>query len=171
MLKLRNKKSLRTWLQKVFQKRSKKRERSINVIFVVQIQIDRKKIIKHMFITIILYLNIEQKTIRIMINCDATFNFIFQMKIKKWDLQKFVNVSFELKTLNDILFKCYETHVLKIEVIDSSKREIRIKQTIIVADMTKVDMILNFFWLRKLNSDIDEFFVIMRWRIENTKKF
>jgi hypothetical protein len=79
-----------------------------------------------------------------MINCDATFNFIFQMKIKKWDLQKFVNVSLELKTLNDILFKCYETHVLRIEVIDSSKRKIRIKQTIIIADMTKIDMILSF---------------------------
>jgi hypothetical protein len=73
--------------------------------------------------------------------------------------------------LNDILFKCYETHVLKIEVIDSSKREIRIKQTIIVADIIKIDMILSFFWLRKLNSNINWFFVIMRWRIENAKKF
>jgi hypothetical protein len=123
-----------------------------------------------MFITIILYLNIEQKTIRVMINCDATFNFIFQMKIKKWDLQEFVNVSFKLKTLNDILFKCYETHVLRIEMIDSSKREIRIKQTIIVANMTEIDMILSFLWLKELNSNIDWFFVIMRWRIENAKK-
>jgi uncharacterized protein YdiU (UPF0061 family) len=105
-----------------------------------------------------------------MIDCDATFNFISQMKIKKWNLQRFVNVSFELMTLNDIFLKCYETHVLRIEVIDSSKREIRIKQTIIVADMTEIDMILNFFWLKKLNSDIDWFFVIMRWRIENAKK-
>jgi hypothetical protein len=123
-----------------------------------------------MFITIILYLNIEQKTIQIMINCDAIFNFISQMKIKKWSLQKFVNVSLELKTLNDIFFKCYETHVLRIKMINSLKREIRNKQTIIVADMTEIDMILNFFWLKKLNSDIDWFFVIMRWRIENAKK-
>jgi hypothetical protein len=67
-------------------------------------------------------------------------------------------------------FKCYETHVLKIEMIDSSKREIRIKQIIIVANMTKIDMILNFFWLKKLNLDIDWLSVIMRWRIENAKK-
>jgi hypothetical protein len=154
-----------------FSKTIKKKKRLVDVIFVVQIRIDWKEIIKHMFITIILYLNIEQKTIRIMINCDATFNFIFQMKIKKWNLQEFVNVSFELKTLNDIFFKCYKTHVLRIEMIDSSKREIRIKQTIIVADMIKIDMILNFLWLKKLNSDIDWFFVIMRWRIENAKKF
>jgi hypothetical protein len=119
----------------------------------------------------ILYLSIEQKTIRAMIDCDATFNFISQMKIKKWDLQKIVDVSSVLKTLNDIFLKCYETHVLRIEVIDSSKREIRIKQTIIVADMTKIDMILNLFWLRKLNSDIDWLFVTMRWRIENARKF
>jgi hypothetical protein len=78
-----------------------------------------------------------------MIDCDATFNFIFQMKIKKWNLQKIVDVSSKLKTLNDILFKCYETHVLKTKMIDSSKRKIRIKQTIIVANMTEIHMILN----------------------------
>jgi hypothetical protein len=103
----------------------------------------------------ILYLSIDQKTIRVMIDCDATFNFISQMKIKKWDLQEFMNVSSKLKTLNDTFFKCYEAHVLKTKVIDSSKREIRIKQIIIVADMTKIHMILSLFWLRKLNSDID----------------
>jgi hypothetical protein len=118
----------------------------------------------------ILYLNIEQKTIRAMIDCDATFNFIFQMKIKKWDLQKIVDVSSELKTLNDTFLKCYEAHVLRTKVIDSSKRKIRIKQTIIVADMTEIHMILSFLWLKKLNSDIDWLSVIMRWRIENAKK-
>jgi hypothetical protein len=55
-------------------------------------------------------------------------------------------------------------------MIDSSKREIRIKQTIIVADMTEVHMILSLFWLKELNSDIDWFSVIIRWRIENAKK-
>jgi hypothetical protein len=118
----------------------------------------------------ILYLNIEQKTIRAMIDCDVTFNFIFQMKIKKWDLQKIVDVFSTLKTLNDTFFKCYDAHVLRTEVIDSSKREIRIKQTIIVAHMTEIHMILNLLWLKKLNSDIDWLSVIMRWRIENAKK-
>jgi hypothetical protein len=152
-------------------KDDKEKKRSIDVIFVVQIRVDREEIIKYMFITMILYLNIKQKTIRAMIDCDATFNFIFQMKIKKWDLQKIVDVSSELKTLNDIFFKYYEAHVLRIKMIDSSEREIRIKQTIIVADMTKIHMILNLLWLKKLNSDIDWFSVIMRWRIENAKKF
>jgi hypothetical protein len=105
-----------------------------------------------------------------MIDCDATFNFIFQMKIKKWNLQKIVDVSSKLKTLNDFFFKCYEAHILRTKIIDSSKQKIRIKQTIIVANMTKIHMILNFFWLKKLNSDIDWFFVIIRWRIENAKK-
>jgi hypothetical protein len=123
-----------------------------------------------MFITIILYLNIEQKTIRIMIDCDATFNFISQMKIKKWDLQNIIDVSSKLKTLNDTFFKCYEAHVLRTKMIDSSKREIRIKQTIIVVNMTEIHMILSLFWLKELNSDIDWFSLIMRWRIENAKK-
>jgi hypothetical protein len=93
------------------------------------------------------------------------------MKIKKRDLQKIVNVSSKLKTLNDIFFKCYETHVLKTTIMNSSKRKIRIKQIIIVTNMSKIHLILNFFWLKKLNLNIDWFFVIMRWRIENAKKF
>jgi hypothetical protein len=147
MLKLWNEKSLCTRLQKIFQRRSKKKKRSIDVIFVVQTRINREEIIKYMFIMMILYLNIEQKMIQIIIDCDATFNFIFQMKIKKWNLRKIVDVSSKLKTLNDTFFKCYEAHVLRIKMIDSSKREIRIKQTIIVANMTKIHMILSFFWL------------------------
>ncbi len=70
-------------IAKNFSKTIKKKKRSIDVVFVVQTRVDREKIIKHMFITMTLYLSIEQKTIRAMIDCDATFNFIFQMKIKK----------------------------------------------------------------------------------------
>jgi hypothetical protein len=40
--------------------------------------------------------------IRITIDFNTTFNFIFQMKIKKWNLQKIVNVSSKLKTFNNI---------------------------------------------------------------------
>jgi hypothetical protein len=36
--------------------------------------------------------------------------------------------------------------------------------------MTEIHMILSLFWLKELNSDIDWFSVIMRWRIENAKK-
>jgi hypothetical protein len=114
-------------IAKNFSKTIKKKKRSIDVVFVVQTRVDREKIIKHMFITMTLYLSIEQKTIRAMIDCDATFNFIFQMKIKKWNLQDIVDVSSKLKTLNDTFFKCYEAHVLRTKMIDSSEREIRIK--------------------------------------------
>jgi hypothetical protein len=40
------------------------------------------------------------------------------MKIKKWNLQKIVDVSSKLKTLNDIFFKYYKTHILKTKMID-----------------------------------------------------
>jgi myo-inositol-1-phosphate synthase len=80
-----------------------------------------------------------------MMNCEAIYNFISQMKIKELNLQKNVNVSSDLKTLNDIFLKCYEEHFLRIEMIDANEHEIRTKQIIIVANMTKIDMILNFF--------------------------
>jgi myo-inositol-1-phosphate synthase len=79
-----------------------------------------------------------------MMNCEAIYNFISQMKIKELNLQKNVSVSSDLKTLNDILLKCYEEHFLRIEMIDANEHEIRTKQTIIVANMTKIDMILSF---------------------------
>jgi myo-inositol-1-phosphate synthase len=77
------------------------------------------------------------------------------MKIKELNLQRNVSVSSDLKTLNDILLKCYEEHFLRIEMIDANEHEIRTKQTIIVANMTKIDMILSFSWLKELNSNID----------------
>jgi hypothetical protein len=67
------------------------------------------------------------------------------MKIKKLNLQKNVSVSSNLKTLNDIFLKCYEEQFLRIKMIDANEHEVRTKQTIIVANMTKIDMILNFF--------------------------
>jgi hypothetical protein len=54
-------------------------------------------------------------------------------------------VSSDLKTLNDTSLKCYEEHFLRIEMIDANEHEIRKKQTIIIANMTKIDMILSFF--------------------------
>ncbi len=91
------------------------------------------------------------------------------MKIKELNLREIVNVSSELKTLNDTLLKCYEKHFLRIEMIDAFEQKVRAKQTVIVADMTKIDMILNLSWLRKLNSNIDWFSSMMRWRINNAE--
>jgi cobalamin biosynthesis Co2+ chelatase CbiK len=79
-----------------------------------------------------------------MMNYETIYNFISQIKIKELNLQKNVNVSSNLKTLNDIFLKCYEEHFLRIEMIDANEHEICIKQTIIVVNMTKIDMILNF---------------------------
>ncbi len=117
--------------------------------------------------SIILYLRFELITMKTMINYKTIFNFISQMKIKEWNLQKIVNVSSKLKTLNDTLLKCYDEHILRIEMIDVTNHEICTKQTIIVVNMTRIDMILNLSWLRKLNSDIDWFSSMIRWRINN----
>jgi hypothetical protein len=119
--------------------------------------------------SIILYLRFKLTTVKAIMNCEAIYNFISQMKIKKLNLQKNVNVSSNLKTLNDILLKYYEEHFLRIEMIDANEHEICTKQTIIVVNMTKIDMILNLFWLKKLNSNIDWFSSMIRWRIDNAK--
>jgi hypothetical protein len=91
------------------------------------------------------------------------------MKIKELNLQRNVSVSSNLKTLNDIFLKCYEEHFLRIEMINANEHEIRTKQTVIIVNMTKINMILNFFWLKKLNSNINWFSNMIRWRIDNAK--
>ncbi len=80
---------------------------------------------------------------------------------------KIVNVSSKLKTLNNISLKYYNEYILRIKVIDITNHEIRTKQTIIVVNMTIIDMILNFSWLKKLNSNIDWFSSMIRWKINN----
>jgi hypothetical protein len=119
--------------------------------------------------SIILHLWFELTTMKAMMNRETIYNFISQMKIKKLNLQKNVNVSSNLKTLNDTFLKCYKEHFLRIEMIDANERKVRTKQTIVVANMTKIDMILNFFWLKKLNSNIDWYSSTIRWRIDNAK--
>jgi cobalamin biosynthesis Co2+ chelatase CbiK len=88
---------------------------------------NREEIVKHLFMSIILYLRFELTTMKTMMNCETIYNFISQMKIKKLNLQKNVNVSSNLKTLNDIFLKCYEEHFLQIEMIDVNEHEIRTK--------------------------------------------
>ncbi len=80
---------------------------------------------------------------RAMMNCETIYNFISQMKIKELNLQRNVSVPSDLKTLNDTSLKCYEEHFLRIEMIDANEHEIRTKQAVIAANMTKVDMILS----------------------------
>jgi cobalamin biosynthesis Co2+ chelatase CbiK len=62
-----------------------------------------------------------------MMNYEAIYNFISQMKIKELNFQKNVNVSSDLKILNDTFLKCYEEHFLRIEMIDANEHEIRTK--------------------------------------------
>jgi hypothetical protein len=119
--------------------------------------------------SIILYLRFELTTMKTMMNCEIIFNFISQMKIKELNLQKNVNVSLNLKMLNDTSWKCYEKFFLRIKIIDANEHEVCIKQTIIVVNMTKMNIILNLSWLKELNSNIDWLSSMIRWRIDNTK--
>ncbi len=88
---------------------------------------NRKEIVKHLFMSIILYLRFELTIMRMMMNCEAIYNFISQMKIKELNLQKNVNMSSNLKMLNHIFLKCYKEHFLRIETIDVNEYEVRIK--------------------------------------------
>ncbi len=103
---------------------------------------DREEAVRHLFMSVTLYLRSGLITVRAMMNCGATYNFISQMKAKELNLQRNVSVPPGLKTLDGTPLKCYEGHSLRIGVIDANGHEIRTKQAVIAADMTGIDMIL-----------------------------
>jgi antirestriction protein len=77
--------------------------------------------------SIIFYLRFELTTIKTMMNCEIIYNFISQIKIKKLNFQKNVNVLLKLKILNDIYLKCYKEYFLRIKIMNANEHEIRIK--------------------------------------------
>ena len=56
--------------------------------------------------------------LRIMMNCDVIKNFIFQLKMKKFDTNEFyVSVS-KFKIFDDITLRTYLNHILLTKIVD-----------------------------------------------------
>ena len=105
--------SKRTIIQTKKAKELEKNRDFIDVIVVVQARVIREKAIRHFFIFVIFKSHDDELiTFKIMIDSRAIFNFIFQIKIKKMKLEKFDNISNDLKTLDKSSLRVYQEHTL-----------------------------------------------------------
>jgi hypothetical protein len=124
-----------------------KKSRSIDVVSIVLTRIREKTKIKHLFVMIHIILLRIFHYLRVMIDCEAIWNFFSQSKLTKIDVlilnEKFLNS--KLKILDDTSLMIYFDHVLSIEIININESKRTSKETFVEIDMYEMNMILNLF--------------------------
>ena len=94
-------------------------------------------------------------TVRAMIDCGTTWNFISQLKVMETGLQGIRKDAPKLATIDGSPFKTYERHSQEVGVKDEIECEVRGLQEFWGADIAGVDVILGLPWLRWANPRID----------------
>ena len=56
--------------------------------------------------------------LRIMMNCDVIKKFIFQLKMKKLDINEFYALVSKFKTFDNTILHTYSNHILLIKIVD-----------------------------------------------------
>ena len=79
-------------------------------------------------------------------------------------LDKFDNISSDLKIFDETSLRVYQEHTLWMNVSNNSNRERFDNHKILNIVMIEINMILNFFWLNVTNSNIDWFSRKFEWR-------
>ncbi len=64
-----------------------KKSKFVNIIFVLQIQIEKNDVVNHIFINVYVDVDLHKHNLRVMINSDVIENFVNQFKIKKFSFQ------------------------------------------------------------------------------------
>jgi hypothetical protein len=143
MLKLREKKTSRQRISIISS--VEKRSRLIDVVSIVLIRIREEMKIKHLFVIIYIILLRISYHLRVIIDCEAIWNFFSQLKLTKINVlilnEKFSNS--RLKILNDTSLMIYFDHVLSIEIIDINESKRTSKETFVEIDMYEMNMILS----------------------------
>jgi hypothetical protein len=151
MLKLREKKTSRQRMSIISS--VEKRSRSIDVVSIVLTRIRKKAKIKHLFVMIHIILLRIFHHLRVIIDCEAIWNFFSQSKLIKIDVlilnEKFSNS--RLKILDDTFLMIYFDYVLLIEIIDINESKRISKETFVEIDMYEMNIILSLFWLFHAN--------------------
>jgi hypothetical protein len=124
-----------------------KKLRLINVVSIVLTKIREETKIKHLFVMIHIILLRIFHHLRVMIDCEAIWNFFSQSKLIKIDVlilnEKLSNS--RLKILDDTSLMIYFDYALSIEIIDINESKWTSKETFVEIDMYEMNMILSLF--------------------------
>ena len=80
-----------------------------------------------------------------MINCDVIKNFIFQLKMKKLDINKFYVFVSKFKILDDIILHTYSNYILLIKIVDQTNYVNFDRHDFITTNMMNIKLILRLF--------------------------
>ena len=80
--------------------------------------------------------------LQIMINCDVIKNFIFQLKMKKLDINKFYVLVSKFKIFVDITLCRYSNHILLIKIVDQTNYVNFDRHNFIATNMINTKLIL-----------------------------
>jgi hypothetical protein len=132
-----------------------KNSKFVNIVFVLQIRIEKNDIINHIFIDVCVEIDSHIHNLRIIIDFDVIENFVNQLKIKNSSFQDKLSSKQELKTFNKTSLCTYHTHSVRFEVSDFDDFCHENKNEFIEIDMNEIEMILKLSWLQIVNFDIN----------------
>ncbi len=119
-----------------------KKSRFVNIVFILQARVERNNSINHIFVDVKIDVDAHKHSLRVMIDCEATKNFISQLKIKKLSFEDNLSIKKDLKTLNETSLRTYHAHSVRFDVLNTEDHYYHDEDEFIEANMNEIEMIL-----------------------------
>ncbi len=121
-----------------------KRSKFVNIIFVLQVRIEKNDVVNHIFINVCVDVDSHKHNLRIMIDFDVIENFVNQFKIKKFNFQDKLSLKQRLKIFDETSLRTYHAHSVRFEISDFDDFCHENKNKFIETNMNEIEMILRF---------------------------
>ncbi len=121
---------------------TRKKSRFVNIVFILQARVERNDSINHIFVDVNIDVKTHKHSLRVMIDCEVTKNFISQLKIKKLSFENNLSIKKDLKTLNETSLRTYHAHNVRFDVLDIKDHYHQNEDKFIEANMNEIEMIL-----------------------------
>ncbi len=121
---------------------TRKKSRFVSIVFILQARVERDDSISHIFVDIKIDVNAHKHSLRFMIDCEITKNFINQLKIKKLSLKNNLSIKKDLKTLNKTSLRIYHAHNVRFKILDTEDHCHQNENEFIETNMNEIQMIL-----------------------------
>jgi hypothetical protein len=108
----------------------------------LQVRVEKDDSVNHIFVDVIIDVDLHKHSLRVMIDCEVTKNFISQLKIKKFNFENELSIKKKLKTLDETSLRMYHTHNVRFEISNTKEHCHENEDEFIEANMNKIEMIL-----------------------------